>query len=173
MTNDWGLDLFRPAKWFTQSLALPSSSGTQPLVGKASLHKRGLSSLPIAAQQPPEEELPTSSSGSSINSTLRAPSSSGSSSGSSHGGVKHSRSPSFLRAPSVPMLFSPAVYHLAVLFDLALRFAWSLKLSSHLSLLTEIEAGIFALEALEIARRMAWCVLRIEWEHVKTRAWER
>lgn len=65
------------------------------------------------------------------------------------------------------MLFPPAVYHLAILLDLILRFTWSLKLSSHLAQLVELESGVFVLEVLEIARRCGWVFLRVEWEVVK------
>jgi hypothetical protein len=66
------------------------------------------------------------------------------------------------------MLFpDPFVYYLFILLDLVLRFTWSLKLSSHLHTISEIESGVFIMEALELGRRWMWVFLRVEWEEVK------
>lgn len=62
----------------------------------------------------------------------------------------------------------PLVYHLAIAIDFILRFTWSLKLSSHLHTVSEIESGVFMMEALELFRRWMWVFLRTEWEVVKT-----
>jgi hypothetical protein len=61
----------------------------------------------------------------------------------------------------------PLVYHLFIAIDLILRFTWSLKLSSHLHTISEIESGVFLMEALELFRRWMWVFLRTEWEVVK------
>lgn len=63
--------------------------------------------------------------------------------------------------------FDPLVYHLFTLIDLVLRFTWSLKLSSHLHTISEIESGVFMMEALELVRRWMWVFVRVEWEAVK------
>ncbi|WWD00635.1 hypothetical protein V866_007570 [Kwoniella sp. B9012] len=65
------------------------------------------------------------------------------------------------------LLPDPLVYHLFALIDLVLRFTWSLKLSSHLHTISEIESGVFMMEALELIRRWMWVFIRIEWEAVK------
>ena len=65
------------------------------------------------------------------------------------------------------LLPDPLVYHLFALIDLVLRFTWSLKLSSHLHTISEIESGVFMMEALELIRRWMWVFVRIEWEAVK------
>ncbi len=65
------------------------------------------------------------------------------------------------------LLPDPLVYHLFTLIDLVLRFTWSLKLSSHLHTISEIESGVFMMEALELVRRWMWVFIRIEWEAVK------
>lgn len=65
------------------------------------------------------------------------------------------------------LLPDPLVYHLFALVDLILRFTWSLKLSSHLHTISEIESGVFLMEALELVRRWMWVFIRIEWEAVK------
>lgn len=66
------------------------------------------------------------------------------------------------------MLFpDPFVYYLFILLDLVLRLTWSLKLSSHLHTISEIESGVFIMEALELGRRWMWVFLRVEWEEVK------
>lgn len=67
----------------------------------------------------------------------------------------------------VLLLPDPLVYHLFALIDLVLRFTWSLKLSSHLHTISEIESGVFMMEALELVRRWMWVFVRVEWEAVK------
>lgn len=59
------------------------------------------------------------------------------------------------------------IYYLVVALDFILRFTWSLKLSSHLHTVHEMEAGIFLLEALEVIRRWMWVYVRLEWEAVR------
>lgn len=56
-----------------------------------------------------------------------------------------------------------AVYYLAIFVDLALRFTWSLKLSSKLHTISEIESGVFMMEVLELLRRWMWVFFRMEW----------
>jgi EXS family len=53
---------------------------------------------------------------------------------------------------------------MAILFNFILRFTWSLKLSSHLHNVTDMESGVFVMEALEVLRRWVWVFLRVEWE---------
>lgn len=65
------------------------------------------------------------------------------------------------------LLPDPTIYYLIILLDLILRFTWSLKLSSHLHSIHEIEMGIFLLEALEVTRRWIWVYVRVEWEAVR------
>ncbi|OCF45854.1 hypothetical protein I317_00342 [Kwoniella heveanensis CBS 569] len=65
------------------------------------------------------------------------------------------------------LLPDPLVYHLFTAIDLILRFTWSLKLSSHLHTISEIESGVFMMEALELLRRWMWVFIRVEWEAVK------
>jgi hypothetical protein len=65
------------------------------------------------------------------------------------------------------LLPDPIVYHLFTAIDLILRFTWSLKLSSHLHTISEIESGVFMMEALELVRRWMWVFVRVEWEAVK------
>ena len=74
------------------------------------------------------------------------------------------------------LLPDPIVYHLFAFIDLVLRFTWSLKLSSHLHTISEIESGVFMMEALELMRRWMWVFIRVEWEAVKlgeARGWHR
>jgi hypothetical protein len=67
----------------------------------------------------------------------------------------------------IQLLPDPIVYHIFTLIDLILRFTWSLKLSSHLHTIAEIESGVFMMEALELIRRWMWVFVRVEWEAVK------
>jgi len=63
------------------------------------------------------------------------------------------------------LLFGDAlIYYIAILINFILRFTWSLKLSSHLHNVTDMESGIFVMEALEVLRRWVWVFLRVEWE---------
>jgi hypothetical protein len=95
--------------------------------------------------------------------------------------VLHSSSNPLLR-PSI-LLPDTVIYYSAVAIDLLLRFTWSLKLSTHLHAIHEIEQGVFLLEALEVVRRCVlscrgnlrslhcgrwmWTFIRIEWEAVR------
>ena len=87
----------------------------------------------------------------------------------------HSRAFSTAAAPNISFPFlrpilllpDPLIYYLAIAIDLILRFTWSLKLSSHLHSIHEVESGIFLMEALEVMRRWMWVYLRLEWEAVR------
>ncbi|EJD52864.1 EXS-domain-containing protein [Auricularia subglabra TFB-10046 SS5] len=80
-------------------------------------------------------------------------------------GLARGETPYGLRAT---LLFpDPLMYYLAVGLNLVLRCTWSLKLSAHLHSLTELEHGIFMMEALEILRRWVWVFFRVEWELIK------
>lgn len=68
---------------------------------------------------------------------------------------------------SILLFNDPFVYYMAISLNLVLRFTWSLKLSSHLHTIADLEGGIFMLEALELIRRWLWVFFRIEWETVK------
>lgn len=87
----------------------------------------------------------------------------------------HSRAFSTAATPNIsypflrPILLlpDPTIYYLAIAIDLILRFTWSIKLSSHLHSIHEIESGIILMEALEVIRRWMWVYLRMEWEAVR------
>lgn len=79
----------------------------------------------------------------------------------------HARRGSILRVPEKPLPLPSSVYYMLIVVNLALRFTWSLKLSSHLQYLVEWQRGLLLLEALEVVRRTAWILLRVEWELVK------
>ena len=53
------------------------------------------------------------------------------------------------------------------MFNLLLRLAWSLKLSSHLNARAGGGALVFTVEAAEVFRRWVWVFLRVEWECVR------
>lgn len=66
------------------------------------------------------------------------------------------------------LLFNdPIVYYIAISFNLVLRLTWSLKLSSHLHSIAELESGVFLMELLELIRRWMWVFFRIEWETIR------
>ncbi|GAO47099.1 hypothetical protein G7K_1311-t1 [Saitoella complicata NRRL Y-17804] len=62
---------------------------------------------------------------------------------------------------------SKMTYYVAVVLDLCLRMTWSLKLSTHLHHLNDLEGGIFMLETVEVIRRWMWIVFRVETEWVR------
>ncbi|KAG8785587.1 hypothetical protein FRB91_006494 [Serendipita sp. 411] len=68
-----------------------------------------------------------------------------------------------------PKLFfnDPMIYYMAIFINFILRFTWSLKLSSHLHHIADLEAGVFIIEALEVLRRWIWVFIRVEWEIIK------
>ena len=60
-----------------------------------------------------------------------------------------------------------SLYYLAIIEDLILRFAWSLKLSLGLHLRAQLNLFYTLLAGLEIFRRFVWNFYRVEYEHVK------
>ena len=81
------------------------------------------------------------------------------------GSVMHTSTNPLLR-PAI-LLPDTVIYYAAIAIDILLRFTWSLKLSTHLHAIHEIEQGVFLLEALEVIRRWMWVFIRIEWEAVR------
>jgi len=59
------------------------------------------------------------------------------------------------------------VYYLVIFLNLFLRFTWSLKLSTHLDTVEELESSVFLIETLEVTRRWVWVFFRVEWEAIK------
>lgn len=192
VTNDWGLEVFKPETWTSkehhqqqrhnQQRRRSSFDGNGVEQRPGGMHRRGLSTWPAprgaavneAVVDEYGEEEGMESGDASFSALLDVPLRSSPSRshhlhGHSHG---HARQPSrLLRRPSegFPTLFPPTVYQAAILPDLVLRFTWSLKLSPHLAQLVDLESGVFVLEALEILRRCGWVFLRCEWESVKRR----
>jgi len=183
VTHDWGLEMLRWDTW--------TNTSSMVAQGVKSFHKKGFSSMPINMTKPTDSgrksppPVPDSNVASNdpSNTHLRPHHMLGGSQnqGATNGGgilangtaSSHNRNRSaFLRAPEHVMLFPPIVYQLAVTCDLILRFAWSLKLSSHLHHIIELESTAFYLEAMEIIRRWAWTFLRVEWEACKRKSWE-
>lgn len=190
ITNDWGLSLLTPAGWSSSpsvsyafvntpshlqtrmSLSAPSGRAAQPHARARSTQHAptgGAPSLSVPSVEPPPPSRPHSPTlglgGAS--SPSKAPH--------AHSRGHHSRAFSTAFSPNVtypflrPILLlpDPLIYYLAIALDLVLRFTWSLKLSSHLHSVHEIESGIFLMEALEVVRRWMWVYLRIEWEAVR------
>lgn len=58
--------------------------------------------------------------------------------------------------------FNKALYQMAIVVDVMLRFAFLLKLSSTYSYLTEVEGGMFVFTFLELFRRWIWVFFRVE-----------
>jgi len=190
VTNDWGLSLLTRSGW-TKSTSNYSLLPTGPPLhqpsprlrqqasfsGLANSHGRGRSTAASSSLMIPGDQLAYPPPPSRPMSPATSPSKSyhanlpPSSSARSH----HTRAFSTAASPNVtypflrPILLlpDPTVYYLAVAVDLVLRFTWSLKLSSHLHSIHEIESGIFLMEALEVVRRWMWVYLRIEWEAVR------
>ncbi|PWN37136.1 EXS-domain-containing protein, partial [Meira miltonrushii] len=176
VTNDWGLEMLKWETWAnTPSLVLR---------GVHSIHRRNTSAMPAYLSTARNRRASDTSSTTVVNETGNGIPNGAHERMSQHSHsndtlrpgdsasnyTSHSRKKSyFLRPPEYVMLFPPIVYQLAVTSDLILRFAWSLKLSSHLHHIIELESTAFYLEALEILRRWGWSYLRIEWEACKRR----
>lgn len=177
VTNDWGLEMLKWETWAnTPSLVMR---------GVHSIHRRNTSAMPAYLSTARNRRASDTSSTTVVNETANGIPNGAHERTSQHSNdtlrpgdsasnyTSHSRKKSyFLRPPEYVMLFPPIVYQLAVTSDLILRFAWSLKLSSHLHHIIELESTAFYLEALEILRRWGWSYLRIEWEACKRRTWE-
>lgn len=168
VTNDWGLSLLKKESWFKgardnasssyqpisqQTLATQTTSGinTRSSGGERGVIQQGLghsrkqssfSALPLAS---PRLDMLTS------RSTMLT--------------QQHERHPFGLR--STLLFRDPTVYYLVLVLNFVLRFTWSLKLSSHLHSVAELEQGVFIMEALELIRRWMWVFFRVEWEIVK------
>lgn len=170
VTNDWGLSLLLPKSWratpaFVASHIRRMTTTSSPAVGNTNhsnayynqLHSRARS---VTNGNGKAEELNLGSSASSSSSRASPPQLYTS----SHYSVMHSCSNPLLR-PSV-ILPDTLIYYSAIAIDLLLRFTWSLKLSTHLHAIHEIEQGVFLLEALEVLRRWMWVFIRVEWQAV-------
>ena len=183
VTNDWGLALLLPS---TRSAGLPSSRASpqsSPLLRPVPVrnHTRRQSqpsrmlavvtnsAMPAAEWRKP----PALDDGGSITPRPGTPShqhhasfppSSGLGLGGTHT-TATGRTASILRP--VMLLPDPLIYVVAIAIDLLLRLTWSLKLSSHLHSIHEIEQGVFLLEALEVVRRWMWVFIRVEWEQAR------
>ncbi|TYJ56906.1 hypothetical protein B9479_002351 [Cryptococcus floricola] len=172
VTMDWGLALLEVDTWFPRSeggLALGSPGGRGRRAGFVETVKRlfGRSRdinhqrSPCPSPAPFPGSNPTSPTRAPISASLRAPS------------PAHTPTPTPSRSLLTHglrqhlLLPDPLVYHLFTIIDLILRFTWSLKLSSHLHTISEIESGVFLMETLELVRRWMWVFVRAEWEAVK------
>ncbi|CED82712.1 Predicted small molecule transporter [Phaffia rhodozyma] len=193
VTNDWGLTILSPSEWSVNtrrpSLSKPLTSpsiipfpstmssttgypGNNPTgyAARSDIHKRTTS---VSHHHRHHSSTYPYHPGHPSRSVNYSPFSGGGSGGNNNGannfGVDSDDHPFGLRKE---MHFAdPTIYYLAIIVDLVLRFTWSLKLSSHLHSISEIESGVFLMEALELARRWMWVFLRIEWEDIKrTRA---
>jgi len=183
VTNDWGFDLMKPGTW--SSLTRKLASQSQPPEPETMLMDFRTPS-PIAPQQPHDHAHAlktsnplTSPSSATFRPAGRSPTaslSSSSTSSSIDGSGALSSSP-FLPRTSAPkhpfglrrrLLFRPhLVYYAVLLLNLVLRFTWSLKLSSHLHGVAELESGVFIIEGAELVRRWMWVFFRVEWEVIR------
>lgn len=165
VTNDWGLSLLTLEGWrqgsnggrnSLRSSRINGGGGGYELVGGA-----GGGSLVVPGAGGGAEYPPTSPSPSKVPAASHRPS--------------HSRAFSTSLTPNttypflrpVLLLPDPTIYYLAIILDLLLRFSWSVKLSSHLHSIQEIEGGIVLMEGMEVVRRWMWVYLRMEWEAVR------
>ncbi|EST09706.1 EXS, C-terminal [Kalmanozyma brasiliensis GHG001] len=158
VTNDWGLSLLQRGNM---------GSVAQVAHNAVHLHRRGTSYMPLAAEDDTVALSDFNSNEKTQHTSLAIPSSSSSSSIAPHRRPLSTMERLLRPAPS--LLFPAWMYQLAILLDLVLRFFWSLKLTSHLSLLIEWQGGMFSMEVLEILRRWVWVFFRVEWEVVKRR----
>ncbi|KAG8710008.1 hypothetical protein FRC08_017761 [Ceratobasidium sp. 394] len=149
VTNDWGLTLLKPSTWPAQHAAMAPRS---PFLRSQSRPRSARSTPPLITL--------------SRNSSSTALSAMGSSYSDADGIMRgHQSYPFGLRDN---LLFRDSlVYYLVIFLNLFLRFTWSLKLSTHLDTVEELESSVFLIEALEVTRRWVWVFFRVEWEAIK------
>ena len=139
VTNDWGLSLLQSTSGDARS-----SSPLRPSLDVQRQKSESSTSLSLAHGE--DEE----------------------SGGLSHPQTSLSTHQHYPRGLRPVLLFNdPIVYYIAISLNLVLRLTWSLKLSSHLHSVAELESGVFLMEALELIRRWVWVFFRIEWEAVR------
>jgi len=178
VSNDWGLSLLQPSTWSKSPSNIVSNDrfGTRLVATvKRWLGSRGDTSPPHQRSPCPTPQPfgPVSQAAQNGHARVASLLFGGGQHGTpldNHGDslpVFGSKNPLLFGLRPTLLFPDPLVYHLFVLVDLVLRFTWSLKLSSHLHAISEIESGVFLMEALELVRRWMWVFLRVEWELVK------
>lgn len=174
VTNDWGLDILNPSSWSKASRKsyhlLPQSSSS-PLYANAELIEEPLSpTLKLThaahARKGSLAITPSSSTSSTTSTAFLVPPLPATSRSTSPTPDRYSQPYPIGLRPR--LLYRPAfIYYAVVAFNFVLRFTWSLKLSSHLYSVADLESGIFLMEAAELVRRWIWVFFRVEWEAIK------
>lgn len=139
VTNDWGLTLLKPR---------PAEEGQgRPALPRRLVLPRLHSSTPLILKDPSDSRNSTEDN-------------------SLHMVDLPSQLPP-LRIPGLrpTLCFPELVYPIAIVLNLLLRLAWSMKLSS----LVHSHASVsnFCLKLAELLRRWMWVFLRVEWEMIK------
>ncbi|CAE6429350.1 unnamed protein product [Rhizoctonia solani] len=146
VTNDWGLTLLKPSTWPAQHATMPPRS---PLLRPP---RSGRSSPPLILLSRTNSLTGLSAAGSTY---------------SDADGIMRERAPHPFGLRDNLLFRDSLVYYLVIFLNLFLRFTWSLKLSTHLDTVEELESSVFLMEALEITRRWVWVFFRVEWEAIK------
>ncbi|KAF8757102.1 EXS protein [Rhizoctonia solani] len=146
VTNDWGLTLLKPSTWPAQHAAMPPRS---PLLRPP---RSGRSSPPLILLSRTNSSAGLSAPGSTY---------------SDADGIMRERAPYPFGLRDNLLFRDSLVYYLVIFLNLFLRFTWSLKLSTHLDTVEELESSVFLMEALEVTRRWVWVFFRVEWEAIK------
>ena len=176
VTNDWGLEFLKPGTWNTLAQKQQHSYSVLPQSSDEVIYMEPRTPSAISSPQTHAHVRKNSTSLTSPSlATFKppgpAPSSSLSSSYSSEGSVPSPPRGTYTKYPfglRRQLLFRPClVYYLAILLNFVLRFTWSLKLSSHLHGVAELESGVFLIEGAELLRRWMWVFLRVEWEAIR------
>ncbi|EUC64072.1 ER retention-like protein [Rhizoctonia solani AG-3 Rhs1AP] len=146
VTNDWGLTLLKPSTWPAQHAAmLPRSPLLRP-------PRSARSSPPLILLSRTNSSTALSTAGSTYSDT---------------DGIMRERMPHPFGLRDNLLFRDSLVYYLVIFLNLFLRFTWSLKLSTHLDTVEELESSVFLIEALEVTRRWVWVFFRVEWEAIK------
>ena len=173
LPSTWSTGLPAPTSSRSSPPSSPVLRASVPIRPHARRHSQGHRMLAVATAPSPEWRSVKADDGGSITPRPGTPShqhhaSFPPSSGLGLGGLSTTatgRVAAILRP--VMLLPDPLIYVVAIAIDLLLRLTWSLKLSSHLHSIHEIEQGVFLLEALEVVRRWMWVFIRVEWEQVR------
>ncbi|CUA66678.1 Protein ERD1 [Kluyveromyces lactis NRRL Y-1140] [Rhizoctonia solani] len=120
VTNDWGLTLLKPSTWPAQHAAMPPRS---PLLRPP---RSGRSSPPLILLSRTNSSTALSAAGSTYSDAE---------------GIMRERAPHPFGLRYNLLFRDSLVYYLVIFLNLFLRFTWSLKLSTHLDTVEELESS--------------------------------
>ncbi|KDN49722.1 hypothetical protein RSAG8_01787, partial [Rhizoctonia solani AG-8 WAC10335] len=141
VTNDWGLTLLKPSTWPAQHAAVPPRS---PLLRPP---RSGRSSPPLILLSRTNSPTALSTAGSTYSDT---------------DGIMRERAPHPFGLRDNLLFRDSLVYYLVIFLNLFLRFTWSLKLSTHLDTVEELESKSSGKQSRRSRREILLLASRLE-----------